>query len=76
MSAAAVRTLRPRASGLPASASGSARAEIGAGDAVPAQRQTDGLRADAAGTVEHLDAISTDKGVEGVPLPTNAGVPV
>ncbi len=64
------------AGGLTDGAGGGPGAEVGAGDAVPAQRQADGLRADAAGTVEHRLTSLTDQGVQSVPLPTDARVPV
>ena len=66
MSAAAVRKRQPPAGGLTGGAGGGPGAEVGPGDAVPAQRQADGLRADAAGAVKHRRTFLADQGVQGV----------
>ena len=76
MSAAARAQRQAPASRLTGSPGGRARTEVGPGDTVPAQRQADGLRADAARTVEHHREVLADQGVQRIPLPTDARLPV
>ncbi len=64
------------AAGLAGRTGGGAGAEVGACDEVPAQREADGLRSDATGAVEHRCPVQADQGVQGLPLPADARVPV